>query len=166
MKKLVMVWIFGAALLAPVVAGAQSRLNVYETVDVNAPARKVWDAVKDFNGLSKWHPAFSEAIIVEGQNNTPGAKRKLTLKDGPSFIEELIAFDDKGMTLRYVILGDAPLPVAEYDSTLKVVALGPNTSAVIWRGAFFAKGAKDDDVIKALRGAYRAGLDNVKKTNE
>ena len=165
MKRL-MAWLVGAVLLAPLVAGAQARLNVYETVDVNAPARKVWDAVKDFNGLHKWHPAFSAAVIIEGQNNVPGAKRKLTLKDGPSFIEELIAFDDKAMTLRYVILGDAPLPVAEYDSTLKVVALGPNASAVIWRGSFFAKGAKDDDVIKALRGAYRAGLDNVKKNNE
>jgi hypothetical protein len=160
------VWFFGVALLVPLIAGAQSRLNVYETVEVNAPARKVWDAIKDFNGLHKWHPAFSAAVIVEGQNNTPGAKRKLTLKDGPSFVEELMAFDDKGMTLRYVILGDAPLPVAEYDSTLRVVALGPNVSAVIWRGSFFAKGAKDDDAIKALRGAYRAGLDNVKKTNE
>ena len=81
---------FGAALLAPLVAGAQSRVVVTEAVEVNAPARKVWDAIKDFDGLNKWHPAFSAAVIIEGQNNTPGAKRKLTLKDGPSF-EEAVA---------------------------------------------------------------------------
>jgi mxaD protein len=161
-----MMFFFGVALLVPLVAGAQSRVVVTEAVEVNAPARKVWDAIKDFDGLNKWHPAFSAAVIIEGQNNTPGAKRKLTLKDGPSFDEALLEFDDKGMSLRYVILGDAPLPVAEYDSTLTVVALSPKTSLVIWRGSFLAKGAKDEDAQKGISGAYRAGLDNIKKTNE
>jgi mxaD protein len=165
MKRWMMLF-FGAALFAPMVVGAQSRVVVTEAVQVNAPARKVWDAIKDFDGLNKWHPAFASAVIIEGQNNRPGAKRKLTLKDGPSFDEELLEFDDKGMSLRYVILGDAPLPVAEYDSTLTVLPLGPKTSIVIWRGSFLAKGASDEDAHKGITGAYRAGLDNVKKTNE
>ena len=91
----------------------------------------------------------------------PGAK-----VDAERWSDERYLNRRKGMSLRYVILGDAPLPVAEYDSTLTVLPLGPKMSIVIWRGSFLAKGASDEDAHKGITGAYRAGLDNVKKTNE
>ena len=85
-----------ALLLAPAVAQAQAPLNVYQTIDIAAPARKVWDTVKNWDNLHGWHPAFASTQLLSGQNNTVGAVRRLTLKDGPSFDEELTGFDDAG----------------------------------------------------------------------
>ena len=76
-------------LVAPAVAQAQAPLNVYQTIDIAAPARKVWDTVKNWDNLHGWHPAFASTQLLSGQNNTVGSVRRLTLKDGPSFDEEL-----------------------------------------------------------------------------
>ena len=140
-----------ALLVAPAVARAQTPLNVYQTIDIAAPARKVWDTVKNWDNLHGWHPAFASTQLVSGQNNTVGSVRKLTLKDGPSFDEELLVFDDAAMKLRYKIIGEAPLPITNYDSTIQVLATGANKSTVVWRSSFVPKpGAKDNVVMEAV----------------
>lgn len=155
-----------ALLLAPLFAHAQNTLNSYQTVDIKASADKVWGIIKGFDTLHNWHPAFSAAKIISGKDGVPGAMRTLTLKDGPSFDEELLAFDNAARKLRYRIVGEAPLPVTDYDSTMQVLATGPNQSTMIWRSSYKAKGAKDEEAMKAIDGAYRAGLDNLKKLAE
>jgi hypothetical protein len=37
---------------------------------------------------------------------------------------------------------------------------------MIWRSSYKAKGAPDDEAMKVINGAYRAGLDNLKKLAE
>jgi hypothetical protein len=163
MRKLLLM---GALLLAPLAAHAQGTLNSYQTVDIQASADKVWGIIKSFETLHNWHPAFSSAKIISGKDGVPGAMRTLTLKDGPSFDEELLAFDNAARKLRYKIVGDAPLPITDYDSTMQVLATGPNASTMIWRSSYKAKGAPDDEAMKVINGAYRAGLDNLKKLAE
>ncbi len=154
-------------LVAPAVAQAQAPLNVYQTIDIAAPARKVWDTVKNWDNLHGWHPAFASTQLLSGQNNTVGSVRRLTLKDGPSFDEELLAFDDAAMKLRYKIIGEAPLPITDYDSTIQVLATGAGKSTVVWRSHFVPKpGAKDNVVIEAVTQLYLGGLQNLKQSIE
>ena len=95
-----------------------------------------------------------------------GAVRRLTLKDGPSFDEELTGFDDAAMKLRYKIIGEAPLPITDYDSTIQVLSTGPNKSTVVWRSSFLPKaGAKDDVVIESVTQLYLGGLQNLKQSD-
>src|SRR5690349_11808584 len=91
-------------------------LKVTESVDIKAPAAKVWAASKDFDKLNAWHPGFSKDVLTQGQNNTPGAVRALTIKDGPTFTEELLAFDESSHTYRYRII-ESPLPLKDYVAT-------------------------------------------------
>ena len=67
-----------AALPLAALAAAAGPLKVTKTVEIKAPADKVWAAVKDFDSLNKWHPGFSADKIVKGTNNKPGAVRSLT----------------------------------------------------------------------------------------
>jgi hypothetical protein len=163
MKKLLLA---AALLIVPLGAHAQGTLNSYQTVDIKASADKVWGIIKGFDTLQNWHPAFSSAKIIGGRDGVPGAMRTLTLKDGPSFDEELLAFDNGARKLRYKIVGEAPLPVTDYDSTMQVLATGSNTSTMVWRSSYKAKGASDADAMKVIDGAYRAGLDNLKQLAE
>jgi hypothetical protein len=154
------------ALLVPAAAGAQNTLNVYQTVDIAASPAEAWNAVKSYDNLHGWHPAFESTQLTSGRNNTPGAMRTLTLKGGGSFEEELLAFDERTRKLRYRIVGDSPLPIDNYDSTIEVVSTAPGSSTVIWRSSFTAKGVKDDEATAVIVGAYRAGLDNLKQIVE
>ena len=170
--------IAAALLLAlPGMAGAAKPgyLHVTESVDINAPVAKVWSLVKDWNGLHKWHPAFSNTEIKSGANNKVGAVRMLTLANGgATFNEELDGFSDKKKKYSYRIISDSPLPVADYSSSIQVKSgKTKGTSTLIWKGKFKRKvadnpppGQDDAGAKKAISGAYQAGLQNVKKMAE
>ncbi len=151
-------------LLLPAITWAQqTRLNAYQTVDLPVPASQAWAAINDFSNLSGWHPVFSASVLTGGRNNTPGATRRLTVKDGPSFDEELLSFDAANRRLSYRIIGENELPIANYESTIAVISTGRNSSAVLWQGSYNAKPGNDDaEMIKFIEGVYRAGLDNLK----
>lgn len=166
MKKSVLIALY-ALLCMPFVALAEATLNAFQTVEIAAPARSVWDQAKAWNNLHGWHPVFANDELISGQNNAPGAMRRLTIKDGPSFEEELLNFDDTAMKLSYRIVGENALPLTNYNSTLSVLPLDARRSLVVWRGSFASKaGQKDDENIKLITGVYRAGLDNLKKIVE
>ena len=145
-------------------------LKVVKSVDISAPVDKVWDAVKNFDSLDKWHPGFSKDELVKGENNKPGAVRKLTVKDGPSFTEELLAFDEATHSYRYRIV-ESPLPLRGYVSHLSVKPGAKGGSHVTWVGTFKRKSTSetppdaenDDAATKLITGVYEGGLANLKK---
>ena len=148
-------------------------LHVTESVEIKASADKVWDAIKDFDGLNKWHPGFSADELVSGGNGNPGAVRKLTVKDGPSFTEKLTAYDAAHRSYHYMII-ESPLPIAHYSSSISVRPGSGGMTKVVWSGSFKRKNASDNPpeaesdagVTKLIQGVYRGGLDNLKKTLE
>jgi len=152
---------------------AAPRLTVSKTITIDAPAAKVWNAAKDFNGLNTWHPAVATDEIVEGKNDTVGAVRLLTLKGGGTIKEKLLAFDAAGRSFKYAIL-EGVLPVSDYTSTFAVKSAGKNQSSVTWTGHFKRKNVGDNPADNendktardTIGGVYQGGLDNLKKIVE
>jgi mxaD protein len=150
-----------------------AELKVTESVEIAAPPRVVWQKVRDFDGIAGWHPAFASSPIVEGVNNQKGAVRVLSLRDGGTIREELIAHDDAGHSLTYRIL-EGVLPVSAYVSTIKVESAASGRSVVEWQGTFKRKSPADpppageDDLTatSTITGAYQAGLANLKQILE
>ncbi len=169
-------WIIAAGLLLALpgiaLAAKPGYLHVKESVEIKASPAKVWSLVKDWNGLHKWHPAFSNTELKTGENNKIGSFRTLTMADGGAkFDEELLGFNEKKRLYSYQIVGDSPLPVADYSSSIQVKpGKAKGTSVLTWKGKFKRKvadnpaaGQDDASVKKAIIGAYQAGLQNVKK---
>ncbi|HYL03387.1 MAG TPA: SRPBCC family protein [Steroidobacteraceae bacterium] len=148
-------------------------LHVSESVEVKASLDKVWDTVKNFDGLDKWHPGIASDELVSGKNNEPGAVRKLTVKGGPVVVEKLLTFDDAHHSYRYRIV-ESPLPVAHYTGTVSVRAGKGGMTKVTWSGSFKRKNTSDNPpesendeaAVKLIKGVYRGGLDNLKKMFE
>ena len=162
-----------AAVLAcgTALADPPKTLKVTKSVTVAAPVDKTWDTIKDFDSLNKWHPGFSADVLQKGDNNKVGAVRKLTVKDGPSFTEELLAFDAAKHTYKYRIV-ESPLPLRDYVSHITVTP-GPNGgSHVTWVGTFKRKSTSDTPpeaendaaALKLINSVYDGGLANLKKT--
>ncbi len=154
-------------------AHGPTRQKVTETIEINAPAAKVWEAIGSFDSMS-WHPAF-EKTEAEG-GNEPGAKRTLTLKGGGQVFEELISYDADAMKMKYMIteVDVKIVPVNNYSSWLFVEDLGGGKSKVTWKGAFY-RGYMNNDppedlndaaAVKAVKGVYTSGLEALKKSLE
>jgi uncharacterized protein YndB with AHSA1/START domain len=148
-------------------------LSVTESVEIKAPLAKVWAASKDFDSLDKWHPGFAKDVLVKGPNNKPGTVRALTIKDGPTFTEELISFSEANHTYRYKII-ESPLPLSDYVATFTVKPGKEGTTVVTWVGKFKRKNPaenppaaeNDDAAVKLITGVFQSGLANLKKQLE
>lgn len=165
MKKFVKLALAGLAVLS-FSAHADGKLNSYFSINIDAPASRVWDVVKDYDGLDVWHPVFSGADIKSGTNNEVGAIRTLTIQDGPSFDEELLEWDGMKRRFTYRVIDPAPLPLKNYSSTMTVMQLRPGVTNVTWRSQYENNSngeMPDDDLIAFLNGVYQAGLEQVRE---
>jgi mxaD protein len=152
---------------------AAHELHVAQKVEIDAPASKVWKAVQSFDALNTWHPAVAKDEIVVGTNNQVGAIRLLTLKDGGTIKEKLLALDPKARKVRYTIL-ESVLPVSHYTATLTVTPTGKDKSIVSWSAHFRRKDlgpnpaddANDKTATDTITGVFQGGLQNLKKMME
>jgi mxaD protein len=168
-KSLAGVALFVMAACGVALAAPPKPLSVTETIEIKAPLAKVWDTIKDYDSLNKWHPGFAKDEIVKGTNNTPGAVRALTIKDGPTFTEELLAFSEKNHSYKYRII-ESPLPLQDYVATVSVKEGKDGTTVVTWVGNFKRKNPADNPpeaesdagAIKLIQGVYQGGLNNLK----
>ncbi|ABS65289.1 SRPBCC family protein [Xanthobacter versatilis] len=161
---------FSIALL-PVAADAHgpTRKKVTETVEINAPAEKVWAAIGNFQDMS-WHPAVTANTGQGG--NAIDATRKLTLQGGGTIDEVLYKFEpeQKSYSYRIAEVDVKVLPVTNYSSTITVTPIDATHSKVEWRGAFYRgypnndppPELSDEAAIAAVTGVYRGGLDALK----
>jgi hypothetical protein len=156
----------------PAEAHGPSRQKVTKTVEINAPADKVWKMIGDFQNMG-WHPAVEK---TEGSGgNEPGAIRTLTLKGGGQIHETLTKYNAEGHSLSYEItdVDVKVLPVKNYSSTISVEGDG-GKSVLKWKGAFYRgymnndppPELNDEAAIKAVSGVYEGGLAAVKKAAE
>ena len=173
MKKPVAIAVILASVVSVSAFAAAPALKVTKSIEINAPASKVWDKVKDFDSLNNWHPGIAKDEIVEGKNNKVGAVRLLTLQDGGKIKEQLINFNGAGRSYKYKIL-EGVLPVSSYSSTVTVKSSGKNKSIVTWSGNFKRKNTgdtpadneNDKTATDTISGVYQGGLDNLKKISE
>jgi len=160
--------------VAPLAASAHgpSRQKVDETIEINAPAAKVWAAISNFQDFG-WHPAVKS---TEGKGgNDVGATRTLTLQSGGQIFETLTKYNAEAMMYAYEIsqVDVKVLPVTNYSANIKVTANG-DKSTVEWRGAFYRgyvnndppPELSDEAAVNAVTGIYKAGLDALKKKLE
>ncbi len=177
MAKRSFVWA-GAMALAVVPSLVQahgpSRLKVTESIEIAAPADKVWAKIGKFDDAA-WIPAVAKTDAKGGSE--VGATRVLTLKaDGaPTISEELTKYDAAARTYTYKITMVEPkvLPVSNYASTITVSGDGA-TSKVEWRAGFYRgypnndppPELNDDASQAAVTKLYQSSLAELKKALE
>ncbi|MFJ5282116.1 SRPBCC family protein [Streptomyces parvulus] len=122
---------------------------------VPASPDRVWALIGGFGSLPDWLPYISESAFSDG-----GRRRHLKNADGDTIVEQLMEFNEEQRYYSYHIV-DAPFPVVDYLSTLRVHEVTDDASVteVQWSGRFVPRGATDDEVVKLFTGIYRDGLE-------
>lgn len=151
-----------AALLSTAMIACAAPLTVSKNVTLNASPETAWKMVGDFNHLDVWHPVVVTSELTKGDSQTLGSVRVLTLGNGATITEKLVANDVANKTYSYAIT-ESPLPVDNYVGTITVSPANDGKSMVTWSSTFDAKDATDEESKESTAGIYDAGLNNLVK---
>ncbi|RRO18377.1 SRPBCC family protein [Saccharopolyspora rhizosphaerae] len=122
---------------------------------IEAPVEKVWEVVRDFNGLPAWHPAIGSSEIEGGLDAAAvGCVRRLALGDGGEVRERLVALDDVARSYTYEFV-TSPFPVRSYRSTIHVVPVTESGHTFV---EWFADFDADADVEAEMDGTFARGV--------
>ena len=79
--------------------------RVYISSVIDAPAPRVWERIRDFNGLPRWVPAVRDSRIENGEPpDKVGCVRDFSLQNGDRLRERLLGLSDYDMFCTYSIL--------------------------------------------------------------
>jgi uncharacterized protein YndB with AHSA1/START domain len=138
--------------------------KAYASTVVDAPADRVWAAIRDFNGLPGWHPGIADSEIEDGKaSDQVGCIRSFHLKDGAHIRERLLSFSDVDRHYSYNF-EKTPFEVTNYHATLRVTPVTDgDRSFVEWWTTFDSEPAKMDEWIQTFAGAvFQGGFDALK----
>jgi hypothetical protein len=130
---------------------------------VPADADVVWRVVRDFDGLPAWAPAIAASELEGGAlPDQVGAVRNLTLGDGGTVREQLVALDDRERRLTYAIL-ESPFPVQDYRSTLRVAPVTSAEECVVTWSVLFDCDLEDAERLSSFfaNDVFGSGLDGL-----
>ena len=139
--------------------------RVYTSSVIIAPAARVWARVRDFNGLSSWHPAIAESRIENGEPaDKVGCVRNFSLRNGDRLREQLLGLSDFDMFCTYSIL-DSPMPLTNYVATLRLTPITDHDRTFIeWSADFDCAPEKEGELVSNIGGGvFQGGFDALKR---
>lgn len=168
-------------MVLPVAAYAHgpSGQKVAKEFDVKAEPAKVWELLKDFGAINKWHPDVTD-VKTETKKDVESGKdllhRKVTLKNGTTFLEKLREANDAEMKLDYKMIdgADSTIAVSNYRTVAQVKPGKSGGSTVTLTARFYnaantmeAPPGKDNPAAnKAINELYDAAAIGLKKYME
>jgi hypothetical protein len=137
--------------------------KAYASTVIEAPAERVWAAVRDFGELPTWSGLVESSELEGGRaGDRVGCVRVLALPDGGVIRERLVALSDAERTQSYTIV-EAPVPVSEYSGTLRVTPVTDGErSFVEWWGTFECDLDQREHWVTFFSGLYQQGFDALK----
>ena len=139
--------------------------RVYVSSVIGAPANKVWERVRDFNGLPKWHPRIRDSRIEDAlPSDKVGCVRHFHLQNGDELREQLLGLSDYDMFCTYSIL-ESPMPLTEYVATLRLTPISDGDRCFIeWSAEFSCDPADEADLVNGVgTNVFQGGFDALKR---
>ena len=139
--------------------------RVFISSIIDAPPTKVWERVRDFNGLPRWHPRIRDSRIENGEpSDKIGCVRDFHLQNGDRIREKLLGLSDYDMFCTYAIL-ESPMGVQDYVATLKLTPVtdGGRTFAE-WSAEFECAPQREGELADLIgQGVFQGGFDALKR---
>ncbi len=139
--------------------------RVYVSSVIDAPAAKVWERVRDFNGLPRWHPRIRDSRIEDGlPADKIGCVRNFHLQNGDGLREKLLGLSDYELFYTYAIL-ESPMPLENYVATLRLTPITDGDRTFIeWSTEFDCAPEAEADLTSGIGGnVFQGGFDALKR---
>ena len=139
--------------------------RVFVSAVIGASAERVWERIRDFNGLPKWHPRIRDSRIEDAlPSDKVSCIRNFNLQNGDNIRERLLGMSDYDMFTTYAIL-ESPMPLTDYVATLRVTPItdGERTFAE-WSAEFNCAPDDESDLVAGISGnVFQGGFDALKR---
>jgi len=139
--------------------------RVYVSCVINASTDKVWERVRDFNGMPNWHPRIRDSRIEDAlPSDKVGCIRNFNLQNGDNIREQLVGLSDYDLFFSYTIL-ESPMPLTDYVATFRVTPITDgNRSFVEWSAEFECEPDKETDLVSGIgTNVFQGGFDALKR---
>ena len=130
--------------------------------DFEIPAEVLWEAVRDFGNVS-WLPGDPD---FESEGDGVGMIRTIRTPPLPTVREQLKAIDEAGCAIHYTVIDGNPMPVSDYQATMKVIDLGAGRSRLEWSSTWEPDGVSEADALKVVEAMYNGVLGAMKANLE
>jgi ribosome-associated toxin RatA of RatAB toxin-antitoxin module len=78
--------------------------TLYNEIIINAPIEKIWEALSDIENLDKFDPTVKISTALTPKRNGIGAKRKVEMKDGKNWFEDIVVEFQPNQALTYQLI--------------------------------------------------------------
>jgi len=139
--------------------------RVFVSSVIDAPAAKVWERVRDFNALPRWHPRIRDSRIENGEpSDKIGCVRDFHLQNGDRLREKLLGLSDYDMFCTYTIL-EGPMPLTNYIATLRLTPVSDGDRTFIeWTAEFDCTPEVEGDLVNGIgTNVFQGGFDALKR---
>ena len=139
--------------------------RAYVSSVIDASAQKVWERVRDFNGLPKWHPRIQESRIEDAlPSDKIGCIRNFTLQNGDNIREQLLGLSDYDLFYTYAIL-ESPMPLTDYLATLRLTPITDGERCFAeWSAEFNCSPDDENDLVNGIStNVFLGGFDALKR---
>ncbi|MGX5721616.1 SRPBCC family protein [Shinella zoogloeoides] len=139
--------------------------RVFVSSVIDAPAAKVWERVRDFNGLPRWHPRIRDSRIENGEpSDRIGCVRDFHLQNGDRIREKLLGLSDYDMFCTYAIL-ESPMPLTNYVANLRLTPVTDGERTFVeWTAEFDCEPEVAEDLVNGIgTNVFQGGFDALKR---
>ncbi len=139
--------------------------RVFTSSVINAPAKDVWDRIRDFNGLPKWHPAIRDSRIEDAlPADKVGCIRNFNLQNGDNIREQLLGMSDYDTFVSYSIL-ESPMALTDYVATIRLTPITDGDKCFAeWSAEFDCAPDVESDLVSHIGGAvFQGGFNSLKR---
>lgn len=139
--------------------------RVFTSSVINAKASDVWDRIRDFNGLPKWHPRIRDSRIEDAlPSDKVGCIRNFNLQNGDNIREQLLGLSDYDMFYSYAIL-ESPMPLTDYMATIRLTPITDGERCFAeWSAEFDCDPSVEGDLLSNIgTNVFQGGFDALKR---
>lgn len=139
--------------------------RIFVSSVIPAPAAKVWERVRDFNALPRWHPRIRDSRIEDAlPGDKVGCIRNFNLQNGDNIREQLLGLSDYDLFCTYAML-DGPMPLSDYIATLRLTPITDGDRCFAeWSAEFNCAPNDEDDLVNGIgTNVFQGGFDALKR---
>jgi hypothetical protein len=138
--------------------------SYYSTV-FEQSADAVWRVIRDFNNYPVWVDGAGTSHIEDGKTGeSVGAIRNVLYKNMRRR-QRLLALSDVERAQTYEFAGDTPLPVQNFQATIRVMPIVDGDRAFIeWWANFDCEPALREERVTFFRDAFAGWLESLRRS--
>ena len=138
--------------------------KAYYSTILAQPADAVWSVIRDFNNYPVWVDGAGKSVIEEGRAGDAVGGVRNVLYNGARRRQRLLALSDIERTQTYAFAGDIPLPVLNFEATIRVTpVIDGDIAFVEWWATFDCAVAEREARVTFFQTSFAGWLESLRR---